>query len=93
MKLAKVVGTVVSTVKVPSLDGLKLLVIEQLDERLEATGDVFVAIDPVGAGVGDLVYWEGSREAPEAVPSHPPVTAAIVGLVDNVNLTVPESQL
>ena len=93
MQLARELGTVVSSVKYPTLEGLSLLIIQPVDEHLEARGDFYVAIDAVGAGTGDLVFWEGSREAPAAVPSEPPVTAAIVGLVDKVTITVPEAQL
>jgi len=89
MKLARVVGKVVATIKDPALEGLPLLIIQPLDENQADQGDFFVAIDPIGTRQGDIVYWESSREAPAAVPSEPPVSAAIVGLVDTITLTVP----
>ena len=55
MQLARVIGTVVSTVKNDSLGGRKLLVVQTLDKNLQATGKPMVAVDAIGAGVGELV--------------------------------------
>ena len=55
MQLARVIGTVVSTVKNDSLQGRKLLIVQTLDKNLESTGKPMVAVDAVGAGVGELV--------------------------------------
>jgi microcompartment protein CcmK/EutM len=56
MQLARVIGNVVSTVKNTALEGRKLLVIQTLDGNLRAVGKPLVAIDSVGAGVGELVF-------------------------------------
>ena len=55
MQLARVIGTVVSTVKNDSLEGRKLLIVQTVDRNLEAIGKPMVAIDAIGAGVGELV--------------------------------------
>ena len=87
MYLGKVIGTVVATRKDENLRGLKLLVVQPLDHRREAAGDPFVAVDVVRAGPGEIVFWVGAREAPKALPSgYGPVDAAIVGIVDRVDV-------
>jgi Carbon dioxide concentrating mechanism/carboxysome shell protein len=64
MKLGKVVGTVVATRKDPSLASLKLLVVENMTTTLEKEGGYVVAVDSVGAGVGEVVlYAPGARPA------------------------------
>jgi microcompartment protein CcmK/EutM len=63
MQLARVIGTVVATVKNDSLAGRKLLVVQTLDRNLESTGKPMVAVDAVGAGVGELVFWCRGKEA------------------------------
>jgi ethanolamine utilization protein EutN len=86
MYLGVVQGTVVAERKVPALVGKKLLLVQPVDDGGKATGDVQVAVDTVHAGVGDLVYLVGSREAALALdPWFVPVDAAIVGIVDGVN--------
>jgi ethanolamine utilization protein EutN len=61
--------------------------VQPVDEHGANTGDVHAAIDTVQAGVGDLVYLVGSREAALALePSFVPVDAAIVGIVDGVGV-------
>ena len=85
MKLARVTGTVVATTIVDGLDGVKLLMVEPLDHKLNVVGSMFVACDTVMAGPGDLVYYVGSREAALALdPWFVPVDATIVGIVDSV---------
>jgi microcompartment protein CcmK/EutM len=88
MYLGRVTGTVVADRKYPGLEGRKLLLVQPLDEHLNARGGVEVAVDTVQAGPDDLVYLVGSREAALALePSFVPVDAAIVGIVDQVNVT------
>jgi microcompartment protein CcmK/EutM len=87
MKLAKVIGTLVATQKVNSIDNMKILMIQPLNENLEPAGDQVAAIDTVQAGYGDLVYFTLSREASLALPEpFSPVDAAITGIVDQVNV-------
>ncbi len=86
MQLARVVGTLVATVKSPGLDGVKFLVIQPLDARREPVGQPLVAADAVHmAGPGELVYFVAAREASQALPeTFVPVDHAIVGIVDAV---------
>ena len=86
MQLARVVGTVVATVKSPGLDGVKFLVIQPLDARRQPVGRPLVAADAVHmAGPGERVYFVAAREASQALPeTFVPVDHAIVGIVDAV---------
>ena len=88
MKLGRVRGTVVATVKDPGMVGMKLLVVQPLDEHQKDAGACVVAADGVyQAGVGDVVYFVASREAAEAMePRFVPVDHAIVGIVDDVEV-------
>ncbi|MDP6125823.1 MAG: EutN/CcmL family microcompartment protein [Candidatus Latescibacteria bacterium] len=80
-------GSVVATTKDPSLTGVRLVALEPLDEDANVSGDPFVAIDVVQAGHGQTVFWVSSREAADALePPFGPVDAAVVGIVDRVNL-------
>jgi ethanolamine utilization protein EutN len=87
MKLGKVIGRVVCATKLPCFDGLTLLLVQPVDERLAVAGPALVAWDTVKAGEGDLVFYEGGKEAAQANPNgwYNPGDAAIIGLVDAVN--------
>lgn len=86
MEIARVIGTVVATRQVPGLQGVRLLLVEPLDEALELVGQPFVAADATQAGPGELVSWIGGREAALALPeTYVPVDAAIVGILEDVN--------
>jgi ethanolamine utilization protein EutN len=83
MQLARVIGEVVSTIKDPSLTGIKLLVLQPLNPAGEATGRTLVALDSVGSGVGENVFFVRGREASfPFYPAEPPADATIVGIVD-----------
>jgi microcompartment protein CcmK/EutM len=86
VQLARVTGTVVASVRAEGLDGVKFLVVQPLDRRLQPQGDPVVAADAVHmAGPGELVYVVGAREAAQALPNtFVPVDHAIVGIVDAV---------
>ena len=87
MKYCRVVGPMWAAVKHPAFDGRPLFVVQPLDEQGKDAGASYVAIDTVQAGVGDFVYLVGSREAALALdPSFVPVDAAIVGIVDGVDV-------
>ena len=87
MLLAKVVGTVVATRKDPRLEGSKLLVARPMDPKGKAEGNYLVAIDTVDAGVGETVLIvSGSSARMAAGLKDCPVDAAIVGIVDEVEL-------
>lgn len=87
MQLARVIGTVVATLKADGLEGVRLLIVQPLDRRHEAAGVPVVAADAIHtAGRGDLVKFVSSREAAEALEERfVPVDHAIVGLVDAVS--------
>jgi ethanolamine utilization protein EutN len=87
MKLGRVVGRVVSTKKLSCLDGLKLLLVQPLDQNRKDSGPIVVAFDTVKAGEGDLVLFESGKEAAQANPNgwFNPADAAILGIVDAVN--------
>jgi len=85
--LAKIVGTVVATRKDPRLVSSKLLVVRGVDPRGKADGGYLVAIDTVDAGVGETVLIvSGSSARMAAGLKDCPVDAAIVGIVDNVEI-------
>lgn len=86
MQLARVVGTVVSTLKDPQLNSVTLLVIQPLSLAREPVGRTLVATDATGAGVGEEVFFVRGAEA--SFPFHPvavPTDASIVGIVDRVD--------
>jgi ethanolamine utilization protein EutN len=85
MHLGRVIGTVVSTKKDETLQGVKLLVVQPLDETLYPAGESLVAADTVMAGPNDLIYFVIGKEAAYAVTLElSPLDATIVGLVDRV---------
>ncbi|MBI5218199.1 MAG: EutN/CcmL family microcompartment protein [Bacteroidia bacterium] len=85
MKLGRVTGRVVSTKKVDSFEGLKLLLVQPLDENLINTGDTIVVVDTIQAGVGELIYYEISKEAGRVIETvMNPCDAAIMGIVDDM---------
>ena len=87
MQICRVVGTVVSTMKDANLAGLKMLVLQPLAVSGEASGRTLVALDSVGAGVGENVFFVRGREAAfPFYPAEPPADATIVGIVDHWNL-------
>jgi microcompartment protein CcmK/EutM len=86
MQLARVIGTVVSTVKSDLLESRKLLVIQPLDAKLEEAGKPLVAIDSIGAGDGEVIFWCRGKEASfPFVPLDVPTDCTIVGIVDSVS--------
>jgi len=76
----------VCTIKYPGTEGVKLLVVQPLDKRLEPVGGLQVAADVVQAGPGDLCVMVRSREAALAMPNvkFVPVDLALVGIVDEL---------
>ena len=84
MQLARVIGKVVATRKDGNLVGLKLLVVQPLDAERRPAGKPLVAVDAVGAGTGEYVFFVRGKEA--SFPFYPveaPVDAGIVGIVDH----------
>ena len=87
MQLARVIGDVVVTRKDDNLMGLKLLILQPLTPERQPAGRALVAVDAVGAGVGEEVFFVRGKEA--SFPFYPveaPVDAGIVGIVDHWDL-------
>lgn len=87
MQLGRVIGTVVATIKDPGLDGIKMLVVQPVGRDGRDKGKALVALDSVGAGIGETVYWCRGKEASfPFLPTEVPIETTIVGIVDSVNL-------
>jgi microcompartment protein CcmK/EutM len=88
MKLGRVIGRVVCTQKMECFDGLKLLLVQPVDQGGRDAGAALVAFDTARAGEGDLVLFEAGKEAAQANPNgwFNPADAAILGIVDAVNV-------
>ncbi len=87
MLLGRVIGTVVSSRKEPTLDGLKLLVVQSCDTSGEATGSSVVAADAVGAGMGEVVLCASGSSARQTEATHNrPVDATVMAIVDLVEV-------
>jgi ethanolamine utilization protein EutN len=83
MQLARVIGEVVATIKDANLIGSKLLVLQPIAPSGEPAGRTLVALDSVGAGTGEHVFFVRGREAAfPFYPAEPPADASIVGIVD-----------
>ena len=87
MNLAKVVGTVVASQKEPSLEGLKFLLLQRVDETIKEKNDFVVAVDAVGAGVGEVVlYASGSSARQTDLTKNRPADAVIMAIVDSMEV-------
>lgn len=87
MLLAKVVGTVVASQKETSLEGLKLLLVQPLDEHARPSGAHLVAADAVGAGVDEVVLIaSGSSARQTRVTDKRPVDAVVMAIVDSFEM-------
>jgi len=88
MLFGRVRGTAICTLKVPGTEGLKLLVVQPVNKKLEPVGALQVAADVVHAGPGDLCVMVRSREAALAMPEvkFVPIDLALVGIVDDLSV-------
>ena len=87
MQIAKVIGDVVATRKDDELTGITLLVVQPLTPDHQPAGRPLVAVDAVGAGVGEHVFFVRGKEASFPFhPAEPPVDAGIVGIIDHWDL-------
>ena len=87
MQIARVIGDVVATLKDANLDGHKLLLLQPVTPDREPVGRTLVALDAVGAGVGEHVFFVRGREASfPFLPAEPPTDACIVGIIDHWDL-------
>ena len=87
MLIARVIGTTVSTIKDEKLQGRKLLIVRQTDEKGEAVGKPYIAIDTVDAGIGDLVLTaSGSSARQTTITKDTPVDAVIMAMIDSLEV-------
>ena len=94
MLFGRVKGTAICTMKYPGTEGLKLLVVQPLNKKLEPIGILQVAADVVQAGPGDLCVMVRSREAALAMPNEKfvPIDLALIGIVDELEVK-PDGEL
>ena len=84
MQIARVIGTVVSSVKNASLEGRKFMIVQTLDADLKDRGKPMIALDAVGAGEGELVFWCRGKEASFPFKrDETPTDCTIVGIIDS----------
>ena len=84
MQIARVIGNVVSTIKNESLQAKKLMIVQTLDADLQPKGNPMIALDAVGAGVGELVFWCRGKEASFPFKrDDTPTDCTIVGIIDS----------
>jgi ethanolamine utilization protein EutN len=87
MQLARVIGDVVMTRKDEQLAGITLLLLQPLTPDRQPAGRPIVAVDSLGAGVGEEVFFVRGKEASFPFhPAAPPVDAGIVGIIDHFDL-------
>ena len=88
MIFGRVVGNAVCTLKISGTEGLKLLVVQPLNKKLEPTGTLQVAAEVVDAGPGDVCVMVRSREAALAMPEikFVPIDLALVGIIDELEV-------
>jgi len=87
MQIGKIIGTVVATRKDDSLVGSKLMITQPLDFKNKYTGKPLIAVDTVGAGIGEVViYTEGTAARNAAKKRDSSINAAIIGIIDNIDV-------
>lgn len=88
MIIGRVVGNVVASQKQASHEGKKILLVQPLDLEDQPTGDVFVALDAVDAGIGDrvLAVQEGFSAMTSVGHVESPIDAAVIGVIDLVEI-------
>ena len=85
MFLGKVIGNVWATKKYPTLNSLKLMFVQPMNGEYKKTDEPIIAIDTVGAGPGEIIFYITASEAVIPLPVDvAPVDASIVGIVDTI---------
>ena len=87
MILGKVIGNVVSTIKLPIYQGYKILIVQPVNNKEKPQGESVLALDTVQAGVGDTVLVIDEGNSSRLIMNNPtaPVRTMIVGIVDAIN--------
>ena len=87
MFLGKVIGNVWATQKYEALHSFRLMFVQPINGEMENTGEPLVAVDTIGSGPGEIIYYITASEAVMPLPvDMAPVDASIVGIVDTINL-------
>ena len=87
MKIARVIGTTISTIKDPKIRGSKLLILRETDKTGEIIGKSYVAVDLVDAGVNDLVLTgHGSSARQTYQTKECPVDAVVIAVIDHLEV-------
>ncbi len=87
MRIGKIIGTVVATRKDEKLVGSKLMITQPLTFNLEPQGDPLIAVDTVGAGIGEVVlFTTGTAGRIAARKMDSPIDASIIGIVDHIDI-------
>jgi len=85
--LGKVIGNVWATQKYDAINNLKLMLVQPLNGDMQKTDEPIIAVDTVGSGPGEVIYYITASEAVIPLPVNmAPVDASIVGIVDSINL-------
>lgn len=86
MLLGKVIGTIWATRKYDSLNSYKMQFVQPINSKLDEVGEPIIAVDTIGAGPGEIIFYATSSEAVIAMDvDMAPVDASIVGIVDSLN--------
>jgi len=89
LHLGRIIGTVVATRKDEKLVGTKLMITQPLNIDLQPKSEPIIAVDTVGAGIGELIlYVTGTASRIAAKKMDAPIDASIVGIVDNIDIPV-----
>jgi ethanolamine utilization protein EutN len=86
MLIGKVIGTIWATRKYETITGFKMQFVQPLNSEMKKIGEPIIALDTIGAGPGELIFYATSSEA--VIPIHvemAPVDASIVGIIDSIN--------
>lgn len=87
MYIGKVIGTVVATRKDDNLVGTKLMITQPLNIELNSIGEPLIAVDTVGAGIGELViFTKGTAARIAARKMDSPIDVSIVGIIDEIDV-------
>ncbi len=89
MFLGKVIGNIWATKKYEALSNFKLMLVQPINSEIKNDGEPLIAVDTVGAGPGEIIFYITASEAVIPLPvDMAPVDASIVGIVDSINLEV-----